>query len=127
MPMSLVGNKTGGDGRRGVTLLEMLVVVVIIGVIAGISFPALMSGLAGVRLASAAGSTASFLTSTMNNVERREQAAAILISPKENEIAVYTAASGNKPASTLDLPAGISVCLLYTSPSPRDRQKTRMP
>ena len=109
MPMSLVGNKTGGDGRRGVTLLEMLVVVVIIGVIAGISFPALMSGLAGVRLASAGGSTASFLTSTMNNVERREQAAAILISPKENEIAVYTAASGNKPASTLDLPAGISV------------------
>ena len=27
----------------------------------------------------------------------------------------------------LDLAAGVDVCLLYTSPSPRDRQKSRMP
>src|SRR5438105_6270770 len=106
--MSLAGNKTAGNNyraarvskrwyapgapysRRGVTLLEMMIVVTIIAVIAGISFPALTSGLAGVRLASAAGSTASFLTSAMNTVERHEQAASIVISPKQNQIAVYT-------------------------------------
>ena len=102
-PMSLAGNK------RGVTLLEMMIVVTIIGVIAGISFPALTSGLAGVRLSSAAGSTASFLTSAMNTVERREQAAAIVITPKENQIAIFTAASGEKPANRLTMPTGITI------------------
>lgn len=102
--MSLAGSK-----RRGVTLLEMLIVVSIIATIASISFPALTAGLAGVRLASAAGSVASFLTSSMNNVDRREQAAAIVISPKENFLAVYTAASKDRPQSKLEMPAGIVI------------------
>jgi type II secretory pathway pseudopilin PulG len=87
----------------------MLIVVSIIGVIASISFPALTAGLAGVRLASAAGSVASFLTSAMNNVDRREQAAAIVISPKENQLAVYTAASRDQPQSKLEMPSGITI------------------
>ena len=87
----------------------MLVVVAIIAAIAGISFPALTAGLAGIRLASAAGSVASFLTSSMNSVERREQPAAIVISPKENVLDVFTAATPNKPQSHLTMPAGIII------------------
>jgi hypothetical protein len=87
----------------------MLIVVAIIAVIAGLSFPALTAGLAGVRLASAAGSAASFLTSAMNNVERRERPAEIVISPKENRIAVFTAAAGDRPVDTLTMPAGVTV------------------
>jgi len=87
----------------------MLVVVAIIAVIAGLSFPALSAGLAGVRLASAAGSAASFLTSAINNVERREKPAEIVISPKENRIAVFTAAAGDHPVDTLSMPAGVTV------------------
>ena len=94
--------------RRGVTLLEMLIVVSIIATIAAISFPALTSGLAGVRLASASSEVASFLTSSMNNVERHEQAAAILISPKENRLDVFTAASGEKPDRTYLPPTSIT-------------------
>jgi hypothetical protein len=45
----------------------------------------------------------------MNLVDRREQAAAIVISPKENVLDVYTAASADKPASHLTMPAGITV------------------
>ena len=95
--------------RSGVTLIEMLVVVAIIGAIASISFPALTAGLAGVRLASAAGTVASYLTSTMNTVERHEEAAAVVISPQENHLAVYTAASADKPRNTLEMPPGIAI------------------
>lgn len=94
---------------NGVTLLEMLIVVVIIGTIASVSFPALTAGLAGVRLASASGEAASFLTSSMNIVERREQSAAILISPKENRLDVFTAASGEKPARSWHPPGSITL------------------
>lgn len=87
----------------------MLIVVMIIALIAGISFPALASGLASVRLSSAAGSTASFLTAAMNRVERRELAAAVVIAPRENRLAVFTAASGDKPEQTLQMPQGISI------------------
>jgi prepilin-type N-terminal cleavage/methylation domain-containing protein len=95
--------------QAGVTLIEMLIVVMIIGVIASVSFPALTAGLSSVRLSSASGSTASFLTAAMNRVERRELAAAVLITPKENQIAVYTAASGDKPDKTLRMPQGIAI------------------
>jgi prepilin-type N-terminal cleavage/methylation domain-containing protein len=94
--------------ERGVTLIEMLIVVAIIGTIASISFPALTSGLAGVRLSSASSSAASFLTAAMNNVERREQAAAIVVSPKENRMDIFTAASGEKPAGTFQPPSGVT-------------------
>jgi prepilin-type N-terminal cleavage/methylation domain-containing protein len=95
--------------QSGVTLIEMMIVVVIISVIAGVSVPALTSGLASVRLSSASGSAASFLTSAMNRVARREQAAAIVISPKENILGVYTAASGDKPDRVLQMPQGITI------------------
>lgn len=94
--------------QGGVTLLELLIVVTIIGVIAGVSFPAVTSGLAGVRLQSSAGLVASFLTSAMNRVDRREEAAAVMISPKENVLEIFTAASGEKPERALHLPAGVS-------------------
>jgi len=95
--------------QSGVTLIEMLIVVMIIAAIAGVSFPALTAGLASVRLSSASGTVASFLTSSMNRVDRREEAAAIVISPTDNTLAVYTAASGEKPDRTVGLPQGISI------------------
>src|SRR5882724_6323349 len=93
----------------GVTLLEMLIVVAIVSAIVSVSFPALTAGLAGVRLTSASGSVASFLTSALNNVDRREQAAAIVISPAENTLAVFTAASGDMPVKKLDMPSGVKI------------------
>jgi prepilin-type N-terminal cleavage/methylation domain-containing protein len=97
------------QNQSGVTLIEMMVVVVIVSIIASLSFPALTSGLAGVRLSSASGSAASFLISALNSVERREEPAAIVISPAENLLAVYTAASGDKPDRRFDMPAGITI------------------
>lgn len=95
--------------QSGVTLIEMLIVMMIIAVIAGVSFPALTSGLSSVRLSSASGSTASFLTAAMNRVERTETAAAIVIAPKENRLEMYTAASGEKPEKTLPMPQDVKI------------------
>jgi prepilin-type N-terminal cleavage/methylation domain-containing protein len=95
--------------QSGVTLIELLIVLMIIAVIAGVSFPALTSGLSSIRLSSASGSAASFLTSTMNRVDRREESAAVVILPKENLLAVYTATSGARPDRTLEMPKGITI------------------
>lgn len=91
--------------RRGVTLIEMMIVVTIIALMTGVAFPSLIAGLAGIRLASAAGTVASFLTSSMNRVERREQAAAIVIMPKENRIERFTVS--DKPDDSLEMPSGV--------------------
>jgi hypothetical protein len=92
-----------------VTLLEMLIVVSIIAAIVSVSFPSLTAGLAGIRLTSAAGSTASFITSTLNTVDRRETASSLVITPADNTLAVFTAASGDKPVKKLEMPAGIVI------------------
>jgi prepilin-type N-terminal cleavage/methylation domain-containing protein len=93
----------------GVTLLELLIAVAIIAVIVSVSAPGLTTGLATVRLSSASGDTATFLTRAMNNVERREQPAAIVILPASNAIQVFTAASNQKPAGELRMPQGIAI------------------
>lgn len=104
-----VGLERESAPHSGVTLLEMLIVVAIIATIASISFPALTAGLAGVRLSSSAGDVATFITTSMNDVERHEQASAIEILPKENRLATFTAASGEKPVRVYQPPTGVSI------------------
>lgn len=106
-------------GQRGVTLIELMIVATIIAVIAGVSAPALTSGLDSIRLSTAASDAASFLTAAMNRVERREEAAAIVIAPAENSVAVYTAQSRDKAAGRLALPQGIHVDGLPDEPARR--------
>ncbi|HLJ18303.1 MAG TPA: prepilin-type N-terminal cleavage/methylation domain-containing protein [Bryobacteraceae bacterium] len=72
--------------ERGVTLLEMLVVVILISLVAGISFPSISSGLDSIRLASAANSVVSFLDSALNRAERRQQVVEVTIDPKANAL-----------------------------------------
>lgn len=85
----------------------MMVVVTIIAVLTGLAFPSLIAGLAGIRLVSAAGTVASFLTSSLNHVERHEQPAAIMILPKEGKIQRFT--TSDTPDSTLEMPTGVSL------------------
>jgi type II secretory pathway pseudopilin PulG len=85
----------------------MLVVMVIVGLIAGISFPAASAGLDSVRLTSASQSVASFINSGVTRSDRSQQPVELVISPKENLLTLYT----NDPGFTreLRLPSGIDL------------------
>lgn len=93
--------------RRGVTLVEMLIVVVIVSVMAGLTFPAVTNGLDSIRLRSAADSVAAFLNGAMNRAQRRGEVVEVVVDPAKNRLALYsTAANFNR---TLDLPQGITL------------------
>jgi prepilin-type N-terminal cleavage/methylation domain-containing protein len=105
-PLCVRALKKSG-GSRGVTLIEMVVVVAIIGLMIAISFPTITAGLDSVRMSSATGSVAAFLNAAENRAERRQQPIALVISPKDNLLAMY----GNEPGSDrrLQLPQGVSI------------------
>jgi len=85
----------------------MLVVCSIIGVIVAISFPSFSAGLDSVRMSSATGMVSSFLNSAVNRAERRQQAVELIVSPKDNLLAMYTSEPGFE--RKLQMPAGISI------------------
>ncbi|MCX6594119.1 MAG: prepilin-type N-terminal cleavage/methylation domain-containing protein [Acidobacteria bacterium] len=61
-------------GRQaGVTLIEMLVVVAIIGVMAGITYPSITAGLDSLRLTAAADSVAALFNDAANHAQRRQE------------------------------------------------------
>jgi hypothetical protein len=85
----------------------MVVVVAIVGLIAGISFPAISAGFESVRMVSATDSVATFLNAAVNRAERRQQAVALVIQPKEGVLFLYSAEPGFK--KELHLPDGIAI------------------
>ena len=87
--------------------MELLVVLAIIGLMAGVSIPAVSAGMDSVRLATATESIASFLNGAVNRAERRQQPVELVISPKDNRLTLYTTA----PAFTreLKMPEGITL------------------
>jgi prepilin-type N-terminal cleavage/methylation domain-containing protein len=93
--------------RAGVTLLEMLVVMVVIGLMAAISFPAASAGIDSIRINSASQSTAAFLNAALTRVERRQEPVELVISPGANTIRTYS----NDPNSArqLTMPEGVSI------------------
>jgi len=87
--------------------MEMLVVVAIIGLIAAVTTPAVSAGIDSVRMNSATGSVATFLNAALNHAERRQTAVEVVIAPKENRLAAYSAEPGFR--RELKLPQGISI------------------
>jgi prepilin-type N-terminal cleavage/methylation domain-containing protein len=88
MPTSSVG---ATSKQRGVTLLELLIVVTLIALVAGVSYPSVNSGLDSMRLRSASDAVAAFLTTAVDRAGRRQQAIEIVISPRENVLLARTA------------------------------------
>ena len=87
--------------------MEMMVVVAIIGLIVGVSIPAVSAGIDSVRLSSATSSTAAFLNAAVTRAERLQQPIELVISPKDSRISLYS----NEPGFTRELrmPAGVTI------------------
>ncbi len=93
--------------RRGVTLVEMLVVVAIIAVMAGVAFPTVSAGLDSIRLTAATDSVVSFMNAALNQAQRRQQVVAVAISKTDNSLELRSTEPGFH--KSLKLPDGISI------------------
>jgi prepilin-type N-terminal cleavage/methylation domain-containing protein len=92
---------------RGVTLIEMLVVVTIIALISAVVLPSVAAGIDSVRLRTASDSIAGFLNAAVNRAERLQEAVVVVISTRDNTIALYSSQPGF--TRELRMPSGITI------------------
>jgi len=108
MPTLLVGKtRPAGKIESGVTLIELVVVVSLISLMIGISFPAITSGVDTLRLNAATNSVVSFFNTGLSRAERRQQVVEITILKTENALSMRSTEPGF--TRTLELPEGVSI------------------
>jgi hypothetical protein len=88
-----------------------VIVVAIIGLIAGITFPAVSSGVESVRLSSGADTVASFINQALNRVERRQDVMEMQVSVKDNTMVLHSTEAGFE--RRLELPDGVRIAAVY--------------
>ena len=91
--------------RSGITLVEMLIVVSILGLLVGISFPSVSAGVDSLRLSGAGDSLVSLFNAALNRAERRQQVVEVAIS--RNQVTLRSTEPGF--SRTLELPDGVSI------------------
>ena len=112
MQMFSAGRNSARRARSaGVTLLEMLVVVSLMALMVGITFPSVMTGLDSLRLRSAAGDVSSMFNSALTRADRLQDAVELNISPQRRSIA--SRAIRTNVTRQIDLPQGIHIAHVY--------------
>jgi prepilin-type N-terminal cleavage/methylation domain-containing protein len=91
--------------ERGVTLIEMLVVVSLIAIVAGLSYPAMSAGVETLRLNGAARNVVTFINSGLNHAERRQQVVEVSVSKSENALWIRSLNYDRK----LEMPEGVKI------------------
>ena len=84
-----------------------MVVVAIMTLIAGLSFPAVVSGIDSMRLSQATRSVVQFLNAGLNRAERRQTVVEITISKADNALWLRSTEAGFE--KKLDLPDGVRI------------------
>jgi prepilin-type N-terminal cleavage/methylation domain-containing protein len=111
------------SSQSGVTLIEILVVVGIIGLMAGLSFPSFTAGLDGLRLRSASTTVASALNIAINTADRRQLPVQLSIQPSQNRIVLRAAES--KSDQIFTIPPGIKIKRILPSLFLNEEQSDR--
>jgi prepilin-type N-terminal cleavage/methylation domain-containing protein len=93
--------------RRGVTLIEMVIVMAIVALIVAITFPSAAAGLESIRLRSAADSVVGFLNTALTRTDRHQEPTEIIITPADRTLSMFTA--DPKFVKKLQLPEGIAI------------------
>jgi type II secretory pathway pseudopilin PulG len=106
-----IGGRLSTRPTNGITFVELLVVVAIISLMVGISFPAITSGIDSLRLNAATNGVVSFFNTGLNRAERRQQVVAITISKTENEITMRSTEPGF--VRKLDIPQGVTITRIF--------------
>lgn len=91
----------------GVTLIEMLIVVALVGLLAGITFPSVSAGVDTMRLNSATGSVSGLFNEALNRADRRQQVVELTISKSEKALWLRSTEPGYEKKITL--PEGVSI------------------
>ncbi len=97
--------------RRGVTLIEMLVVVTIISLIVAVSFPAITSGLDTLKLHQAVRDTVSLFDAGLSRAQRSQQVVEITVSPKDN--AMWILAPDARYERKIEMPDGVTITRVF--------------
>lgn len=96
-----------GKTKSGVTLIELMVVVGLISLMIGISFPAITSGIDSLRLNAATNGIVSFFNTGLSRADRRQQVVEITISKTGNSIEMRSTDPGF--FRKLEMPEGVSI------------------
>jgi len=89
----------------------MLIVLALVGLLAGISFPSVSSGVDGLRISGAADGVTSFLSSAASAAERRQQPVELVISTRAGAMRARSIAPGYE--RRFSLPQGVRIVAVF--------------
>ncbi len=90
----VLGQSGLSPSDAGVTLIEMLIVMVLIALIAGMAAPSVSAGLDSLRLRSTSDAIIGFLNTALARADTRQQVVEILISPAEGKLTAISSDQG---------------------------------
>lgn len=91
--------------ERGVTLMEMMIVVTLIALMTGITYPAISSGIDSLRMTTASEAVAGFIQTAITRTERRQQMLQLTVNKQENALLLAGAGYNTR----YNLPGGVTI------------------
>ena len=119
-------NRVRRLSHRGVTLIELLIVMTLIALMVGIAYPSAASGIDAIRLRSTADNVVNFLNSAIDHAERRQQVVEVWISPKDNLLIARSPDQGFARRFQLQEPFHITAIRPVAEVSPDDPRRFLM-